>query len=112
MVNFIKKYHFNNELAQLVSAKNKFETQEDTNEFDVLIEQCNDIKKLDKLIADIEPDGYKVPILLKKYISQNAQIIGFNVDRDFNNSLDGLMILDLKQLPENSTYKKALTNIQ
>ena len=54
------------------------------------------------LLLDIEPTHIPVPILIKKYIKQNAKIIGFNVDPQFNNSLDGLIILDINDLPEES----------
>jgi hypothetical protein len=37
---------------------------------------------------------------LKKYLLLNARIIGFNCDPRFNDALDGLMVLDLTQLPE------------
>ena len=40
-----------------------------------------------------------MPILLKKYISLNGKIIGFNVDPKFNMCLDGLLILDLFDVP-------------
>lgn len=62
----------------------------------------NDLKKVDDLLLDIEPTHIPVPILIKKYIKQNAKIIGFNVDPQFNNSLDGLIMLDINDLPEES----------
>ena len=40
-----------------------------------------------------------MPVLLKKYIKLNGKIIGFNVDPKFNDALDGLLILDLFQVP-------------
>ena len=40
-----------------------------------------------------------MPVLLKKYIKLNGKIIGFNVDPKFNNALDGLLILDLFDVP-------------
>jgi len=43
--------------------------------------------------------GYRIPVLLKKYLEVNARIIGFNVDPDFNNCLDGLIMLDIHNLP-------------
>ena len=60
----------------------------------------NDLQKLDRFIANIEHGSMKIPVLLKQYIRQNAKIICFNVDPKFNNCLDGLMILDLNDLPE------------
>ncbi len=41
-----------------------------------------------------------IPVLLKRYLSLGARIIGFNSDPKFNDALDGLMLLDLTQLPE------------
>ena len=54
---------------------------------------------MDKIISDIEPGHFTLPILLKKYIKQNAYIIGFNIDPKFNDALDGLMILDMNLVP-------------
>ena len=59
----------------------------------------NDINKFDKLIEEIEPANFKLPVLLKKYIKLNAKIIGFNIDPKFNNALDGLILLDLFNVP-------------
>ncbi|HOY72271.1 MAG TPA: hypothetical protein PLX53_03980, partial [Tenuifilaceae bacterium] len=46
-----------------------------------------------------EPYDYRMPVLLKKYLKLNGRILGFNVDPKFNNALDGLLILDLLQVP-------------
>lgn len=62
----------------------------------------NNLALLDKMIGDIEPSSDKLPILLKKYISLNAKIIGFNIDPKFNMCLDGLLILDLFDVPMNT----------
>ena len=62
----------------------------------------DDIAALDRLIGDIEPSSDKLPILLKKYISLNGKIIGFNIDPKFNMCLDGLLILDLFDVPMNT----------
>ena len=53
----------------------------------------------DKMIGDIEPSSDKLPVLLKKYISLNAKIIGFNIDPKFSMCLDGLLILDIFDVP-------------
>jgi len=39
-------------------------------------------------------------VLLKKYIKLNAKIVGFNVDPMFNNCLDGLILLDVYDVPK------------
>ena len=81
-----------------------FVVQTNQDDIDVVLERSNDLQQLDKFIASIEPNYLKVPILLKQYIKQNAKIIAFNVDPLFNNSLDGLMILDLNDVPQ-ETYE-------
>ena len=40
-----------------------------------------------------------IPVLFKKYLKQNAKVIGFNTDPLFNDALDGLMILDIYDVP-------------
>lgn len=101
MVSFIKKHYFDERLAAFVRPRRKFrEKMPDKNLKTLLEEMSNDLGKMDHVMADLEPSHFKLPVLLKKYIHQNARILAFNVDPKFNNSLDGLMILDLKELPE------------
>ena len=57
---------------------------------------------LESLIETIEPAHFKVPVLFRQYLKQNARFIAFNVDPNFSNCLDGLMILDVAQLPEST----------
>jgi len=68
----------------------------------ILASQKDDLKKLDNYISTLEIQGMRIPVLIKKYLSQNAKVVGFNVDPDFNYSLDGLMILDINELPAES----------
>ncbi len=65
----------------------------------ILIETASDLNKFDRIIKDIETAQNNMPVLLKKYLKQNAKIIGFNIDPKFNNALDGLMVLDLFDVP-------------
>lgn len=103
MVKFIRKYFYNDELANLVSPKKAFKPRFKKNLTDSLVDVMHaDLKKLEAVIGDVEESAMRVPVLLKKYIKQNAKIIGFNVDPNFNDALDGLIILDIQDLPENT----------
>ena len=53
----------------------------------------------------------RLPVLIKKYIKQNAKVIAFNVDPLFNNSVDGLMYIRIADLPE-STMKPVIEEFQ
>lgn len=61
-----------------------------------------DFSHINKMIRNIEPDGKEIPVLIKKYLRQNAKVLGFNVDPSFNNSIDVLMYADLNKDQPNS----------
>jgi putative hemolysin len=101
LIEFIKRNYYDNELAEHVTPKNEFKVKFRQVEPEVLAQSYKDnITKLDKFITEYEPQHFRIPVLLKKYIKQNAKIIAFNIDPAFNESLDGLMILDMNQMPE------------
>ena len=101
IVDFIKRYFFNRELSQFIIPRNEFVVKRDRIvDRNVIIDTSErDINKIEHIIMDIDP-GYRIPVLLKKYIEINGKIIGFNIDPAFNNCLDGLLILDLFDVPE------------
>jgi hypothetical protein len=66
----------------------------------LLKKHMDDIKLLDNLIGDIETNHAKIPVLVKKYLKLKGKIIAFNVDPKFNNSLDGFLILDINEIPD------------
>ncbi len=53
------------------------------------------IKILSKLIGRCDP-GKAVPVLLRHYLALNGRLVCFNVHADFNDSLEGLIIVDLR----------------
>jgi putative hemolysin len=99
IINFMKTNYFDHEFARFITPRNSFSVPVSKDDTEVIFEKSNDLNKLDKFIQDIEPDDFRMPVLLKKYIKLNGRIIGFNVDPKFNNALDGLLILDLFQVP-------------
>lgn len=100
IVRFLMKYYWRKDYASLVNSRYKYKPDQLNNETSLLLNSVHgDMTQFDKLIEDIEPLGNKLPILLKKYLSLNGKIIGFNVDPDFNMCLDSLLILDLLEVP-------------
>ncbi len=59
--------------------------------------KIHDLDQLTDPIADVEADGKGVPILLKHYAKLGGRMLGFNVDKDFSDVLDGLVLVDLRQ---------------
>ena len=95
MIDFIKDNYFDQAMAACISPRNRFKYTKSKNEAPL---KTKNIKELESLIEEMEPMHFKLPILLKKYLKQNARIIGFNVDPKFNDTLDGLMYLNINHL--------------
>ena len=100
IMKFIKRNHWNEEFARYIIPRCKYRVETNDPDVEVMVEASGDnIATLDKVIGDIEPSSDKLPVLLKKYISLNGRITVFNIDQKFNMCLDGLLILDLFDVP-------------
>jgi putative hemolysin len=55
----------------------------------------NDLNEISSWVSEIEEDGKGVPILLKQYLKLGGKVLCFNVDQEFGDALDGLMVVDL-----------------
>ncbi len=102
IVEFFQQNHYDEEIAKQVEPRNDFKVSIDYNVDNKLLLRDIDgnINKLDRYIKEIEP-RFSMPVLLKKYIGMNAKMIGFNVDPNFNDCLDGLIIVDSFDVPIN-----------
>jgi putative hemolysin len=56
------------------------------------------VTEADDLVSQIERDGKGLPILLRQYLKLNARVLGFNVDPEFGDALDALMMVDLAEV--------------
>jgi putative hemolysin len=55
-----------------------------------------DVDGLSDPIADLEPDGKGIPILVKQYVKLGGKMLAFSVDPKFGNTLDGFVMVDLR----------------
>ena len=68
---------------------------------DVLLENnMNGVDKFDKFLFRLSNGLYRLPTLFKKYLKLNAKFLCFNVDHDFNDTLDALLFLTFTDFPE------------
>jgi putative hemolysin len=75
-------------LARLVSPKNPLRLR-------TPVPDSCDPEELEAMIAELEPDGKSLPVLLRQYLKLGAQLHAFNVDPKFQNCLDGLVVVNL-----------------
>jgi putative hemolysin len=66
----------------------------------ILTSALGDASALSKLVGDIEPDNKSIPILLAQYLKLGGRVLGFNLDRNFSDVVDGLIYVDLRQTPD------------
>ena len=112
MIEFMKSNYYDPYIAQYVHPKKEFKVKlKDADKDFVFDETEADLVKFDKIIDELEPGTLRLPVLIKKYIKQNAKVIAFNVDPLFNNAVDGLMYIRIADLPE-STVKPVMEEFQ
>ncbi|GAA5496733.1 hypothetical protein Rhal01_02918 [Rubritalea halochordaticola] len=97
IVKYMRKSHMNNLLCQWVTASNPY--QEIPEDHADISAQLSSIEQVAARIAEVEPDGKGVPVLLRQYLKLNATLLEFNVDADFGNCLDALVLVDLRKAP-------------
>ncbi len=107
MIEFMRSNYYDSAVAQYIHPKHEFKVKLKERDKHLFFEGVeSDLNKLDKIIDDLEPE-MRLPVLIKKYIKQNAKVISFNVDPSFNDAIDGLMYIRISELPE-STIKPVL----
>lgn len=112
MIEFMKSHYYDPYLAQYVHPKKEFKVKLKDADKDFVFDATEaDLNKFDKIIDEIEPGALRLPVLLKKYIKQNARLIAFNEDPLFNNAVDGLMYIRISDLPD-STVRPVMEEFQ
>jgi putative hemolysin len=95
---FLEAQQANGDLAKLVRPRRPFFRNRKSNVNDQAIRTFfHDLDSLSAVIADMEVDGKGVPILLKQYVKLGGKLLGFNVDPQFSDALDGLVLVDLRE---------------
>jgi putative hemolysin len=99
IMDYIKKNHFEKEMSRWIKPRNKpYKRKHKLAQ--KYVQSINHFDLLDKWVLDMENHQRGVPILIKKYIQINGKVLSFNIDKDFNDVLDALMLLDVEKVPE------------
>ena len=99
IMKYIREHHFDKKLSRYVRPRTRYNVPGFNIDEEVILESAADLNKFDRFIKEVEPNDYTIPILLKRYLKLNGKIIGFNLDPKFNDALDGLLVLDLYDVP-------------
>jgi putative hemolysin len=91
--------YYDTHQAELVAPTNPLNKKKHSDWSTHLLSALADLQLLSKVIARID-EGKGVPVLLRQYLGLNGKFVSFNVDPDFNDALDGLIVVDLRQVVE------------
>lgn len=98
IVEFLRISENDPDLAAYVSARRPFipRFKKSLENMD-LTEALDSIEDVSMLISEIESDGKPVPPLIKHYLRMAGKFVSFNVDKNFSNVVDGLVMVDLNR---------------
>ncbi|NNE91427.1 MAG: GNAT family N-acetyltransferase, partial [Verrucomicrobiales bacterium] len=101
IVEFMNRRLRDDQLASKVKPKNPFSCagEIDRLEFDQISESLATIEDVSARISESEPDGKGIPVLIRQYLKMKAKLLSFNVDPQFGNTLDALLLADFRQVP-------------
>lgn len=101
MVHYLHQRQSIPEFEKYVSPKCPFEYQFHRVNVDELAGgRMESLERFDRFMYRLSNSRFRLPTLLKKYIKLNARILAFNVDPDFNFCVDGLIMLDVLDVPK------------
>ncbi len=101
MVHYLQKKQSIPELEEFISPKKPFKADFcRVNPDDLVVGKMDSLERFDRFMFRLSNGAYRLPTLLKKYIKLNARILAFNVDPDFNYCVDGLIMLDVMDVPK------------
>ncbi len=99
IVEYVKRNYFDHDLAQFVQPRKPFRPKTKSVNTRLLADNLSEFEALESFVEDAEPAHFSVPVLFRQYLKQNARFVAFNVDPNFSDCLDGLMLLDMRDLP-------------
>lgn len=101
MVYYVKNKHTDENLSKLFHPQTPFVPDFNRCDVQTLMEKNMDsVDKFDRYLMKLSDGDYRMPTLFKKYLKVNAKFLCFNVDPDFNDTLDGLLFLRFTDYPK------------
>lgn len=91
-------HHYDKDKANLVSASTPLKTSNDIFWKPNLLAALTTVSLLSTVLSRME-QGKGLPVLIRQYLKMNGKLVCFNVDPAFQDSLDGLIVVNLKNVP-------------
>jgi len=96
LIRFLKQNLFDNSLGRYVKPRRPYRIRPYA-AINGQNDQTVTLEDLSGLISDIEEDEKGVPVLIRQYLKMGGKMLGFNIDPDFNDCVDGLIRVDMRE---------------
>ena len=97
---YIMEHHSTMDYQGCIGARNPFTPDFGLVDPDVLLRDIQTPEQLDRLLMRMSNRQYRLPSLVKRYLKLNSKIVLFNIDKEFNDSLDGFIVCDVLEIPK------------
>jgi putative hemolysin len=97
LVEFLRQRHADRRRARFVRGRSAVPCPPHLRPLIADLARCRDLDELSSLVADLEPDGKGIPVLIRQYLRLGGRILGFNRDPGFANAIDCLVLVDLRE---------------
>ena len=101
LVRFLRSNRWSAEIARRTKAKNPYKLKQLSPALSNWVKkEGRTLDDISAVISGVEPDGKGVPVLVKHYLKLHGSFVGFGIDPDFNNALDGLIVVDIRNMED------------
>lgn len=98
IVQCLTTHYYDLESAKLVKATNPLLPSKKPFWSLSLLSGLGDLQLLSNLVSRLEK-GKGLPVLIRQYLALKGRFVSFNVDPDFNQTVDGLILVNLPDVP-------------
>ncbi len=95
LLEYLKRHCLDHELSRLIKPRTPVRRHHPLTGLSKDFAQLPDLDTISTLLSQLEPDQKGVPVLLRQYLKLGGKLLGFNLDTQFGDAIDGLIMVDL-----------------
>ncbi|HHK75250.1 MAG TPA: GNAT family N-acetyltransferase, partial [Rhizobiales bacterium] len=97
LIDFLRSNHFDDPLRRHIKPRTPFRRQGPPVWRKSDLAGLGSIDGISELVSSLEQDGKGAPVLMRHYLNIGGRMLGFNVDRNFGNCVDAMVVVDLRE---------------
>jgi putative hemolysin len=96
MIRFLKTHKCDPFLTPYVNARTPYRSKKTHRSVKHMVKKsARDMNDISLAISSVEKDNKGIPVLIKHYLKLEASFLSFNVDKEFSDVVDGLILVDM-----------------